>query len=81
MIVLVLVFLTAFIVVLYSTPSLIKVAVLKRLIDFPSEDRKIHYGSVPTIGGIIIYAGTVFAYALCYNIDDMYYYENIFALL
>lgn len=78
MIVLVLVFLTAFIVVLYSTPALIKVAVLKRLIDVPTEDRKIHKGSVPTIGGIIIYAGTLFAYSLWYTIDDMVYYETIF---
>ena len=78
MTVLILVFLTAFIVVLYSTPALIKVAVLKRLIDVPSEDRKIHKGSVPTIGGIIIYAGTLFAYSLWYNIDDMIYYETIF---
>ena len=78
MAVLILVFLTAFIVVLYSTPALIKVAVLKRLIDVPSEDRKIHKGSVPTIGGIIIYAGTLFAYSLWYNIDDMRYNENIY---
>jgi UDP-GlcNAc:undecaprenyl-phosphate GlcNAc-1-phosphate transferase len=67
---LILVFLTSFIVVLYSTPALIKVAVLKRLIDTPSEERKIHKRSVPTIGGIIIYAGTLFAYALWYNIED-----------
>lgn len=78
MAVLILVFLTAFIVVLYSTPALIKVAVLKRLIDVPSEDRKIHKGSVPTIGGIIIYAGTLFAYSLWYNIDEMEHYEAIF---
>lgn len=74
---LILVFLTAFIVVLYSTPALIKVAVLKRLIDAPSEERKIHKRSIPTIGGIIIYAGTLFAYALWYNIDDRIYYEKI----
>lgn len=77
MIALVLVFLTSFVVVLYSTPALIKVAVLKRLIDTPTEDRKIHKRSVPTIGGIIIYAGTLFAYALWYNIDDMIYYDKI----
>lgn len=75
---LVLVFLTSFIVVLYSTPALIKVAVLKRLIDVPTEDRKIHKRSVPTIGGIIIYAGTLFAFALWYSIDDMLYYDKIF---
>src|SRR5678815_4233460 len=78
MAVLILVFLTSFVVVLYSTPALIKVAVLKRLIDSPSEERKIHKRSVPTIGGIIIYAGTLFAYALWYNIEDSDFYEKIF---
>src|SRR6478735_8111233 len=67
---LILVFLTSFIVVLYSTPALIKVAVLKRLIDAPVEERKIHKRSVPTIGGIIIYAGTLFAYTLWYNVGE-----------
>ncbi len=75
---LILVFLTAFIVVLYSTPALIKVAVLKRLIDAPSEERKIHKRSVPTIGGIIIYAGTVFAYAVWYNIDGRVDFNSIY---
>jgi UDP-N-acetylmuramyl pentapeptide phosphotransferase/UDP-N-acetylglucosamine-1-phosphate transferase len=75
---LILVFLTAFVVVLYSTPALIKVAVLKRLIDTPSEERKIHKRSIPTIGGIIIYAGTLFAYALWYNVEDRMYYDRIF---
>jgi UDP-GlcNAc:undecaprenyl-phosphate GlcNAc-1-phosphate transferase len=78
MVALVLVFLTSFIVVLYSTPALIKVAVLKRLIDTPSEERKIHKRSVPTIGGIIIYAGTLFAYALWYNVEDRIEYDRIF---
>ena len=78
MAVLILVFLTAFIVVLYSTPALIKVAVLKRLIDVPSEGRKIHKRSVPTIGGIIIFAGTLFAFSLWYSIEDMHYYDKIF---
>ncbi len=77
MVTLILVFFTAFIVVLYSTPALIKVAVLKRLIDAPSEERKIHKRSIPTIGGIIIYAGTLFAYALWYNIEDRIYYDKI----
>lgn len=78
MAVLILVFLTSFIVVLYSTPALIKVAVLKRLIDAPSEERKIHKRSIPTIGGIIIYAGTLFAFSLWYKIDDLVYYDKIF---
>jgi UDP-N-acetylmuramyl pentapeptide phosphotransferase/UDP-N-acetylglucosamine-1-phosphate transferase len=77
MTVLILVFLTAFVVVLYSTPSLIKVAVLKRLIDAPSEERKTHKGSIPTIGGIIIYAGTLFAFSLWYSIDGIDDFDGI----
>lgn len=78
MVALILVFFTAFIVVLYSTPALIKVAVLKRLIDSPSEERKIHKRSIPTIGGIIIYAGTLFSYALWYGIEDLTSLDKIF---
>lgn len=75
---LVLVFFTAFVVVLYSTPALIKVAVLKRLIDAPGEERKIHKRSVPTIGGIIIYAGTIFSYSLWYTLEDGISYDEIY---
>lgn len=78
MAVLILVFITAFAVVLYSTPALIKVAVLKRLIDLPSEDRKVHKRAVPTIGGIIIYAATLFSFSLWYNIDDLHEYSEIY---
>jgi UDP-GlcNAc:undecaprenyl-phosphate GlcNAc-1-phosphate transferase len=78
MAVLILVFLTAFAVVLYSTPALIKVAVLKRLIDVPTEERKVHKRAVPTIGGIIIYAATLFSFSLWYNIDDLHEYDQIY---
>ncbi|MHB8258738.1 MAG: glycosyltransferase family 4 protein [Bacteroidia bacterium] len=66
--VLVLVFVTAFVVVLYATPSLIKVAILKRLFDEPGT-RKIHKRVVPTIGGIIIFAATLFSYSLWFELD------------
>jgi UDP-GlcNAc:undecaprenyl-phosphate GlcNAc-1-phosphate transferase len=56
--------LTAFIVVLFTMPSLIKVARMKHLVDEPSEARKLHQRSVPTIGGIIIFAAVLFSYAL-----------------
>ncbi len=78
MAVLILVFITAFAVVLYSTPALIKVAVLKRLIDLPTEERKIHKRAIPTIGGIIIYAATLFSFSLWYNIDDIHEYDQIY---
>ncbi len=78
MAILILVFITAFSVVLYSTPALIKVAVLKRLIDLPTEDRKVHKRAIPTIGGIIIYAATLFSFSLWYNIDDLHEYDQIY---
>ncbi len=56
--------LTAFIVVLFTMPSLIKVARIKHLVDEPSEARKLHHRSVPTIGGIIIFAAIIFSYTL-----------------
>lgn len=57
-------FLTAFFTVLLATPSLIKVAKLKHLVDEPGDERKLHRRSVPTIGGIIIFAAIIFSYAL-----------------
>jgi UDP-GlcNAc:undecaprenyl-phosphate GlcNAc-1-phosphate transferase len=61
---LILVFVTSFFVVLLATPSLIKVAILKRLFDAPGDTRKLHTRMIPTIGGIIIFAGTVFSFSL-----------------
>jgi len=57
-------FFTAFVVVLFSMPSLIKVAKLKNLVDQPSEERKMHRWSIPTLGGIVIFGAIVFSYAL-----------------
>ncbi len=57
-------FFTAFVVVLFTMPSLIKVARIKHLVDEPSEERKVHSRSVPTIGGIIIFAAILFSYSL-----------------
>ena len=57
-------FLTSFFVVLITTPSLIKVAKLKHLVDVPSEDRKLHIRRVPTIGGIIIFAAILFSFTV-----------------
>lgn len=68
---LLLTFLTAFIVVLFSTPSLIKVAILKRLFDEPTEERKLHKRVIPTIGGIIIFAGTFFSFVLWFPSDNL----------
>ncbi|MBL7962938.1 MAG: undecaprenyl/decaprenyl-phosphate alpha-N-acetylglucosaminyl 1-phosphate transferase [Flavobacteriales bacterium] len=57
-------FLTAFVVVLFTMPVLIKVALMKHLVDEPNDKRKLHHRSVPTIGGIILFAAIIFSYAL-----------------
>lgn len=58
---LLLAFITAFSVVLLATPSLIKVAKLKHLVDEPHEARKRHSASTPTIGGVIIFSAFIFS--------------------
>ena len=69
-------FVTSFIVVLFSMPSLIKVAKLKNLVDTPSEERKMHRWSIPTLGGVVIFGAIIFSYALWFpeeydHIPDM----------
>lgn len=66
-------FFTAFFVVVLATPSLIKVAKMKHLVDEPSEERKLHSKSVPTIGGIIIFAAVLFGWALWFPAEDWQY--------
>ena len=47
---------TAFFIVLFGMPTLIKVAREKGLMDLPEDPRKIHKRAVPTIGGVMIFA-------------------------
>lgn len=68
-------FITAFFVVLLATPSLIKVAKLKHLVDLPGDERKLHKRSVPTIGGIIIFSAILFSYSLWF--PDVGDYMNV----
>jgi len=83
-------FITSFLIVLLFTPSLIKVAELKKLLDEPGE-RKSHKFSIPSLGGIIIFAATIFSYALWFpseifentswmNADFKYIIATIFIL-
>lgn len=70
-------FITAFLVVIITTPSLIKVAKLKQLVDVPGEDRKLHARRVPTIGGIIIFAAILFAFSLWLPISNNIEYDAL----
>ncbi|HQW07083.1 MAG: undecaprenyl/decaprenyl-phosphate alpha-N-acetylglucosaminyl 1-phosphate transferase [Flavobacteriales bacterium] len=74
---------TSFFVVLFTMPSLIKVARMKHLVDEPSEQRKVHHRSVPTIGGIILFAAIIFSYSLWFPnaslvSDDLPYYKTMY---
>jgi UDP-N-acetylmuramyl pentapeptide phosphotransferase/UDP-N-acetylglucosamine-1-phosphate transferase len=75
---LIIVFLTSFFVVLVSTPSIIKVAKLKHLFDEPTEERKLHKRRIPTIGGIIIFAATLFSFSLWFPVEDLNDYTRLF---
>jgi UDP-GlcNAc:undecaprenyl-phosphate GlcNAc-1-phosphate transferase len=70
--IIILTFFTAFFVVLLATPALIKVAILKRLFDEPGDERKLHKRMIPTIGGIIIFAGTLFSFALWFPSEKIF---------
>jgi UDP-GlcNAc:undecaprenyl-phosphate GlcNAc-1-phosphate transferase len=60
-------FLTSMAIALVSTPALIRVAYLKKLVDVPGDPRKLHTRKIPTIGGIIIFAGTLVSALLWYD--------------
>jgi UDP-GlcNAc:undecaprenyl-phosphate/decaprenyl-phosphate GlcNAc-1-phosphate transferase len=74
-------FLTSFVIVLLSTPALIKVAFLKNLVDEPGDERKIHKRRIPSIGGILIFAGTLFSYYLWYPFSSITEVEDYRELL
>ena len=52
-------FIIALSVVMLGMPSLIRLAVQKNLLDDPLEDRKVHLRSVPRLGGVLVFIGTV----------------------
>ncbi len=60
---LILAFITAFGLTFYAIPSIIHVAKKKNLVDEP-DDRKAHKVSTPSLGGIGIFAGTIFSIVL-----------------
>lgn len=53
-------FITAFLVTFFAIPSIIKIAIEKNLCDEPGE-RRSHSSAIPTLGGLGIFAGLIFA--------------------
>lgn len=52
--------LTAFIITFFAIPSIIRIAIEKNLCDEPDE-RRAHSTSIPTLGGLGIFAGLIFS--------------------
>ena len=53
--------LTSFSITFVAIPSIIKVARMKNLFDEPG-DRKSHNSKIPTLGGVALFAGIIFAF-------------------
>jgi UDP-GlcNAc:undecaprenyl-phosphate/decaprenyl-phosphate GlcNAc-1-phosphate transferase len=71
-------FLTAFVIVITSIPSIVAVAQRKNLFDIPNS-RKSHTSIVPTLGGLAIFAGMLIALLLWADVDDVKEFNFIIA--
>lgn len=58
---------TAVIICFLSIPVIIKIADLKKLIDEPDQNRKLHDRVVPTLGGIAIFAAFLISFSIWGN--------------
>jgi UDP-N-acetylmuramyl pentapeptide phosphotransferase/UDP-N-acetylglucosamine-1-phosphate transferase len=59
----------AFGITFYAIPSIIHVAVEKRLFDLP-DDRKIHKAPIPSLGGLGIFAGFITSFLLTVSFSE-----------
>ena len=71
---------TAFIITFMAIPSIIRVSVIKNLFDVPTE-RKAHSSSIPTLGGLAIFAGVVFSYTFWTNGLESAYTQYVIAAI
>jgi UDP-GlcNAc:undecaprenyl-phosphate GlcNAc-1-phosphate transferase len=74
---LILAILSSFFIVLFTTPVFIKIAYIKKLFDVPGEDRKLHKSIVPSMGGIMIFAGTIFSFTLFFPADQVHDFKYL----
>jgi UDP-N-acetylmuramyl pentapeptide phosphotransferase/UDP-N-acetylglucosamine-1-phosphate transferase len=56
-------FIIALLISAFSIPVIIRVADAKHLMDEPDSDRKFHSKRTPTLGGVAIFAGTIFSFS------------------
>lgn len=76
-IILILSILSSFFIVLFTTPVFIKIAYIKKLFDVPGEDRKLHKSIIPSMGGIMIFAGWIFSFALFFPADQVHDFKYL----
>ncbi|WCL80176.1 MraY family glycosyltransferase [Saprospira sp. CCB-QB6] len=65
-------FITAFIITFFAIPSIIKIAIEKNLCDEPGE-RRSHNRSIPTLGGLGVFAGLIFSITFWIPFDSAAY--------
>lgn len=76
-------FITAFVLTYFAIPPIINIAISKNLCDEPGE-RRSHTTSIPTLGGIAIFAGVIFSIILWtpfYVFQDLQYILCAFIIL
>lgn len=79
----VLTFITSFLLTFFAIPSIISVARKKQLVDEPGE-RRAHSVSTPSLGGIAIFAGTIFSIIMWTpfkNFGDLQYILCAFVII
>jgi len=74
---LILAILSSFFIVLFTTPVFIKIAYIKKLFDVPGEDRKLHKNIIPSMGGIMIFAGIIFSFTLFFPADQVHDFKYL----
>ena len=67
----------AFLIVLFGMPSLIMVAKRKHLVDEPSEARKLHHRSVPTVGGVMLFAAMLCSSLVSFALTDAFEWTSV----
>ena len=73
-------FLTAFGITFFAIPPIIKVANAKKLYDFPDK-RKLHVSNIPTLGGISIFLGFIFAMTFWTNFKNCGHLQYVISSL
>ena len=58
-------------------PSFIMVAKRKHLVDEPSEARKLHHRSVPTVGGVMLFAATLCSTLVSFALSDAFGWTSV----